>query len=152
MNKKELSHLVAQTMRENDVRKPIYVPKQTFRITDSEGHSKDFSVRQTERTVMYTEGDVEAVIDALVETVEKALTRGEEVTIRGFGTLGLKYRKKRATKMPGTDEWVAVDARYIPKFAFGNDLRRCAKLYEMSLNEKISHEPLPIFENDEGGD
>jgi nucleoid DNA-binding protein len=143
MNRKELIRRVALAMRENNIRKPISSPKQVFHISDDEGNTKDFVVRKTNKDVLFTVEDIDAIIEACLFVVEEAMKRGEPISIRGFGTLGLKYRKRRATKIPGTEEWVDVDARYIPRFIFGNDLRMCAKIYELSLQDKQDTEPLP---------
>jgi len=155
MNRKELVRRVASVMRENNVRKPVSSPKQVFHISDDDGNTKDFVIRKTDKSVLFTADDVEAIVDACLFVVEDAMKRGEPVSIRGFGTLGLKYRKPRATKKLGTDEWVDIDARYIPKFTFGNDLRMCAKIYELSLQDNVLSEPLPVFDESDdetGGD
>lgn len=155
MNRKELVRRVASVMRENNVRKPVSSPKQVFHISDDDGNTKDFVIRKTDKSVLFTADDVEAIVDACLFVVEDAMKRGEPVSIRGFGTLGLKYRKPRATKKLGTDEWVDIDARYIPKFTFGNDLRMCAKVYELSLQDNVLSEPLPVFDESDdetGGD
>ena len=149
MNQKELVRRVASVMRENNIRKPVSSPKQVFHISDDEGNTKDFVIRKTNKNVIYTIDDVSSILDACVYVICEALKKGESVTMRGFGTLGLKYRKARATKRPGTEEWVDVAARYIPKFTFGNNLRMCAKVYELSLQDNILNEPLPVLDEDD---
>lgn len=135
MNRKEFVRSVAKAMREQELRKPVSIPKQVFHISDDEGNHKDFVVQKTDKNVLYTEADIELMLDACIGVTEDALKRGDNVTIRGFGSLGLKYRQERATKNPITKDWVKVAARYIPRFSFGNDLRMCAKIYELSLAE-----------------
>lgn len=147
MHKRELVSRVASVMRENNMRKPVSLPKQVLHISDDEGNIKDFVVKKADKNVLYTVGDVEAVVDACVAVIEEALRNGESVSLKGFGTLGLQYRKPRATKIPLTDEWVKVEGRYIPKFSFGNDLRKCANLFEMSLKDRDINAPLPIFDD-----
>jgi len=137
MNKKDLVKNITASMREKDIRKPVSMPKQVLHISDDEGNQKDFTVRKTEKSVIFTNDDVEAVINTFIEIVQDAIKKGETVSLHGFGTFGLKYRKPRKTKQVGTDEWVEVAARYVPKFTFGNELRRCAKIYELSLSDKI---------------
>lgn len=151
MNRIGLVRAVAAAMREKNIRKIVSSPKHVFHISDDEGNHKNFVVRQTEKGVLFTNDDVEAVLDTCLQVIEEAMKRGEQVSIRGFGSLGLKYRKSRATKKPGTEEWVDVQSRYVPKFAFGNDLRRCAMVYELSLADKQISADLPVFDED-GGD
>lgn len=143
MNKKEFISRVAEALRENDLRKPVSVRKHTFHITDDEGNSADFNIRQQEKSVLYTADDVANIIDASLAVILDAIRKGEEISVKGFGTLGLHYRAARRTKEPNSGEWCEVDARYVPKFAYGNDLRMAAKLYEVSLAEKPESLPEP---------
>jgi len=152
MNRKELVRGVAAQMRANGIRKLVSLPKQVFHISDDEGNQKDFIVKKTDKGVLFTTDDIEAILDTCLEVIEEAMKRGEPVSVRGFGTLGLKYRKPRATKIPGTEEWVDVESRYIPKFCFGSTLRMCAKIYELSLADRNLDAPLPMIEERDEAD
>lgn len=151
MNKIDFIKCVSDVLRTNDIKKPVSIPKQVFHISDDEGNSKDFTVKKTDKSVQYTKVDVTAIVDACLYVIQESLKRGEPINFRGFGTLGLNYRKPRATKCVGTEEDVVIEGRYVPKFSFGNDLRMCAKIYELSLKDKLC-EPEPVYdETDEGG-
>lgn len=134
MNKKELASRAAELLRLNNVRKPVKIKKHKFDIIDEDGNVATFSVKQADKMVLYTNDDVANIIDACITAIIESIKRGEEVNIRGFGVLGLHYRAARRTKQPGTDTWYEVAARYVPKFFYGNDLRRAAKLFNVSLN------------------
>jgi len=152
MNKKELIRRVAGTMREKDIRKLVSTKKQVFHISDDEGNSKDFTIKKSNKGVLFTVDDIEIVIENIISVIEEAIKHGEPISIHGFGTLGLHYRKARSTKHPDTGEPITVPARYIPKFDYGKDLRMCAKIYELSL-ENIQSEDTTIPEsNIEDGD
>ena len=135
MNKKDLISKAAEVLRSNNIRKPVSTPKQVFHISDDEGNQKDFVVKKTDKTVLYNMDDVAAILDACLNVIEEAIKHGEEVTIHGFGTLGVHQRAARTTKHPETGEIVKVNARYVPKFSFGNTLRMAAKVYELSLDD-----------------
>ena len=135
MNKKGLISKTAEVLRNNNIRKPVSTPKQVFHISDDEGNQKDFVVKKTDKTVLYNTTDVAAILDACLSVVEEAIKHGEEVSIHGFGTLGVHQRAARTTKHPETGETVKVNARYVPKFSFGNNLRMAAKVYELSLDD-----------------
>ena len=152
MNKRQLVSRVAEVMRINNIRKPVLLPKKVLHISDDDGNKKDFIVKSSDKNVLFTVDDIENVVDALIQVIEESLKVGEPVTVQGFGTLGLKYRKARETKQVGTDDWIDVEARYIPKFSFGNNLRMCAKLYELSLQDLKLNEPLPIFDDGDDDD
>ena len=72
------------------------------------------------------------------------------MSIRGFGTLSLNYRKPRTNKHPVTHEDVEVSGRYVPKFESGKDLKMCAKMYELSLAERLSGYESPDFDEEDG--
>ena len=143
MNKKELSSRVAEVLRANNIRKPVSVKKQTFHITDEDGNTADFHIKQQDKNVLYTVDDTANVIDACIAVILDAIKNGEEISIKGFGSLGLHYRAARRTKEPNSGEWCEIEARYITKFSYGNDLRMAARLYELSHTET---------EQEEGGD
>lgn len=152
MNKKDLSRRVASVMRENDVRKPVTFRKKIFHISDDEGNSSDFIMKSTSKGVLFTNDDVEAMLDACIQVVEDALAQGEEVSVRGFGSLGLHYRKARKTRHPETGEIVDVPGRYSPKFQMGTDLKTCAKLYELSLGEDAIPSDIELEGGEDDGD
>ena len=154
MNRKEFIRNVAWAMREKNIRKPVSSPRHVFHISDDEGNHKDFIVRQTDKQVIFTEDDIAAFVDTCLEVIIEALKRGECISFRGFGTIGLKYRKPRATKDFVTGEWIEIAPKYVPKFSFGSALRMCAKIYELSMKEKQGDLPLPDFDDEdiEGGE
>lgn len=136
MNKKDLISKTTSLLRENNVRKPLAAQKTVFHISDDNGNSSDFTIKKSARSVIYTFDDVAVVIDALLAVVEDSIKKGEDISIHGFGSLGVHYRPARATKHPVTGEPVKVPERYVPKFDFGNTLRMAAKCYELSLSDR----------------
>ncbi len=153
MNKKELVRRTASEMRQRELRKPVSLPKQVLHISDDEGNSKDFVVKKTDKTVIYTIEDVEAVIDTCLEVIEAAIRGGETVTVHGFGSLGLKYRKPRSLKHVATGERTVAEGRFVPHFLAGNNLKVDARIFETALEDGVISEPTPM-KNDagEGGD
>lgn len=140
MTKKDLISRVVSVLQSNGISKKVSTPKQVFHISDDEGNKKDFSVRKTDKEVSFNSNDVAFILDACLLVVEDAIKHGEEVTLHGFGTLGLHHRAARKTKKVGTDEWINIEARYVPKFVSGNNLKLAAKLYELSLLEPSPNE------------
>lgn len=138
MNRKELIKEVSGVLKENNMKKPVRTSKKVFHISDDEGNSKDFVIKAENKTAIYTTDDIAAILDAALYVTKEALKKGGEVNIHGFGNLGLIYRKPRKVKAVGTGNAVTIDGHYIPKFSFGNELRLCAKLYELSLGKETS--------------
>lgn len=148
MNRKELIERAAAILRESDTRKPIMIQRHTFTITDDTGSSAKFVVRRKEKDVLYNADDVSNIIDACLAAIIESLKRGEEVTVKGFGTISLHHRAARRTKEPNTGEWCEVEARYVPKIVFGKDMKMAARVYELSKAEAPS-EPINLEEEDD---
>lgn len=66
---------------------------------------------------------VEAILDAIV----KAMSRGEEVAITGFGTFRVVKRAARTGRNPKTGESIQIAASVKPKFRAGKLLKEAVK-------------------------
>ena len=74
---------------------------------------------QPELTVKDAELAVKAILDAL----SSALSQGERIEIRGFGSFSLNHRLPRQGRNPRTGKIVPVPAKRLPHFKAGKDLR-----------------------------
>ncbi|HYC05926.1 MAG TPA: HU family DNA-binding protein [Azospirillaceae bacterium] len=63
------------------------------------------------------------VIDAVVNAIQGALAKGEEVRLVGFGTFSVSNRAARQGKNPRTGETVQIAASKAPKFTAGKGLK-----------------------------
>ena len=68
-------------------------------------------------------GDLELVVGAVFGQITAALARGQRVELRGFGAFTVKPRKARIGRNPRTGEKVPVNAKTVPAFRAGNELR-----------------------------
>lgn len=66
-------------------------------------------------------------IDALTGTIKEALSRGEKVTLVGFGTFQVTKRKARRGRNPQTGEEIQIPAKTVPKFVPGKSLREAVE-------------------------
>ena len=71
-----------------------------------------------------TKKDTGNVIDALTDTIQKTLSKGEKVTLAGFGTFQVMERKARRGVNPRTREAIQIQAKKVPKFRAGKKLRK----------------------------
>ncbi|MGI4877603.1 MAG: integration host factor subunit beta [Janthinobacterium lividum] len=67
--------------------------------------------------------DVERVVATIFDTVVDALAVGRRVELRGFGAFSTRARDARTGRNPRTGTAVAVDAKRVPYFKPGKDLR-----------------------------
>ena len=66
---------------------------------------------------------VEMCVHQTIDMLGDALSNGDRIEIRGFGSLKLNYRAPRNAHNPKTGEKVATIAKYTPYFKTGKDLR-----------------------------
>ncbi len=67
--------------------------------------------------------DVELAVKSLLEQMSHALSNGERIEIRGFGSFSLHYRPPRMGRNPKTGTAVALPGKYVPHFKPGKELR-----------------------------
>ena len=67
--------------------------------------------------------DVELSVKMLIEQMAQALSTGERIEIRGFGSFSLHYRPPRIGRNPKTGDAVALSGKYAPHFKPGKELR-----------------------------
>ena len=68
--------------------------------------------------------DVEQVVDIFFDEVSQRLAEGGRVELRGFGAFSTRERDARQGRNPRTGEAVQVDAKRVPYFRPGKDMRR----------------------------
>lgn len=74
-----------------------------------------------------TKKSAQDAVEALFDTVQATLSKGEEVAISGFGTFSVKKRAARAGVNPKTGEKIQIAAATVPKFKAGKGLKEAVK-------------------------
>lgn len=141
MNKQELAEEMCKLLKQNDVRKPISIPKQKFTISDETGNSRMFTVKQKDKRALYTQEDCKNMLDVLVVVLAEAVKKGDPIYIPKFGTLTAHYRAPRKVRLPGSRKWKDIPAHYVPKMDYAKAIRDAAKIYETYMNEVHPPEP-----------
>ena len=67
--------------------------------------------------------DAEMAVAEILGAIATALSAGNRVEIRGFGSFSLNYRPPRTGRNPKTGDKVAVPGKYVPHFKAGKELR-----------------------------
>jgi integration host factor subunit beta len=67
--------------------------------------------------------EVEAAFDVVLEEIALALAQDGRVELRGFGAFSVRKRKARTGRNPRTGVTVKVDAKRVPFFKPGKELR-----------------------------
>lgn len=67
--------------------------------------------------------DVELAVKGLIEMMSNALSMGERIEIRGFGSFSLHFRPPRVGRNPKSGDKVELPGKYVPHFKPGKELR-----------------------------
>ena len=70
-----------------------------------------------------THAEVERVVNVVLGRMVDALGDGGRVELRGFGAFSVKQRAARTGRNPRTGAAVDVDAKVVPYFKTGKELR-----------------------------
>ena len=70
-----------------------------------------------------TKKEVAAAVDAIFNSIQEDLAKGEKVQLIGFGTFEVRHRAARKGRNPQTGEPVEIAARVVPSFKAGNKLK-----------------------------
>jgi DNA-binding protein HU-beta len=62
-------------------------------------------------------------VDAVFDSIQSALVRGDDVTVTGFGTFSAAKRRSREGVNPRTGEKITIPAKIAPKFKAGKSLK-----------------------------
>ncbi|MEK7643401.1 MAG: HU family DNA-binding protein [Patescibacteria group bacterium] len=74
-----------------------------------------------------TKKGAEEAVETVFDTITKALSKGDEVAVSGFGTFLVKKRQARTARNPRTGATVHVPATQVPKFRPGKGLKEAVK-------------------------
>ena len=79
-----------------------------------------------------TQREVEGVVAALFDSITEKLADGGRVELRGFGAFSTRQRDARTGRNPRTGETVPVDAKRVPYFKPGKEMRDRLNLGEVT--------------------
>ena len=71
--------------------------------------------------------DASEAVDAFLDTIEGALSRGSDVTFSGFGKFSVSQRSAREGRNPATGEKIQIAASRVPKFTAGAALKKAIR-------------------------
>ena len=74
-----------------------------------------------------SKASAEKAINALTNSVTKALKKGGKLALTGFGTFSVAKRRARVGRNPKTGKEIGIPARRVVKFKAGNLLKSAVK-------------------------
>lgn len=79
--------------------------------------------RITSRHPQMSNKDIELAVKTIIDSMSQALSQGDRIEIRGFGSFSLHFRNPRLGRNPKTGESVQLKGKYVPHFKPGKELR-----------------------------
>ena len=73
--------------------------------------------------VVSTKKEAQSAVDCVLDSITKALKKGDTVTLVGFGAFKVVKRKARKGRNPQTGEEIKISASKAPKFVPGKGLK-----------------------------
>ena len=70
-----------------------------------------------------TKKETELIVDTVLDNIAEALTKGDKVELRGFGSFRIRHRNSRKGRNPKTGSPVSVPEKRVPFFKVGKRLR-----------------------------
>ena len=70
-----------------------------------------------------SKADGARAVDAMIETIKKALKKGDTITLVGFGTFSVRKRAARQGRNPQTGATIKIKASKNPAFKAGKALK-----------------------------
>ncbi|MCG8348012.1 MAG: HU family DNA-binding protein [Chloroflexales bacterium] len=86
----------------------------------------DFIKAVAEKTGV-SQKETKQVIDAALDVIAETLSKGEKVTLTGFGTFEVRNRQAREGVNPQTREKISIPATKTPGFSASSTLKDAVK-------------------------
>ena len=77
--------------------------------------------------VLNTKKEAKDAVESILSSTTKALGKGEDVILTGFGSFKVVKRKARKGRNPQTGEEIKIKAKKVPRFAPGKALKEAVK-------------------------
>ena len=86
-------------------------------------NKKDIIDRISRKQDQLPHRDIELAVKTIINCMTQALSTGERIELRGFGSFSLRYRKPRIGRNPKSGMTVNINERYVPHFKPGKNLK-----------------------------
>src|SRR5712671_876498 len=100
-------------------------------------------IEEVSRVVEMTRKDSEVIVEAIFDSIVKALRGGDKIEIRGFGSFRTRQRQPRIGRNPKTGTRVEVPAKKIPYFKPSKELKDVVNNSPAAVKEPAPADPQP---------
>ena len=85
--------------------------------------NKEELVQEISKKAKVTQKEAGEVLNALVDTIQKTVSKGKKVTLVGFGTFEARKRAARTGRNPQTGKEISIPAKTVPVFSAGKKFK-----------------------------
>ncbi len=85
--------------------------------------NKEELVQEISKKAKVTQKEAGEVLNALVDTIQKTVSKGKKVTLVGFGTFESRKRAARSGRNPQTGKEISIPAKTVPVFSAGKKFK-----------------------------
>ena len=89
--------------------------------------NKEELLTQVSKSAKCSKKEAGLVLDSLMETIKKAVKKGDKVTLVGFGTWESRKRAARKGRNPQTGKEIKIAAKTVPAFSAGKKFKELVK-------------------------
>ncbi len=85
--------------------------------------NKEELVQAITKQTKVTQKEATEVLNGLVATIQKTVSKGDKVTLVGFGTFESRKRAARTGRNPQTGKEIKIAAKTVPAFSAGKKFK-----------------------------
>lgn len=85
--------------------------------------NKEELVQEIAKKAKVTQKEAAEVLGSLMETIQKTVSKGNKVTLVGFGTFESRKRAARTGRNPQTGKEIKIAAKTVPAFSAGKKFK-----------------------------
>ena len=89
--------------------------------------NKEELVQEVAKKAKVTQKEAVEVLNGFIETVQKSVSKGQKVTLVGFGTFEARKRAARTGRNPQTGKEIKIAAKTVPAFSAGKKFKELVK-------------------------
>lgn len=86
--------------------------------------NKQDLIMQVANKIQITQKAADEILSTTLEGIMKAVSKGDKVTLVGFGTFVPRKRKERKGRNPQTGQEIQIPSRVVPKFSAGKQFKQ----------------------------
>lgn len=85
--------------------------------------NKEELLQEISKKTKLTQKNSGEILTALLETIQKTVSKGKKVTLVGFGTFESRKRAARTGRNPQTGKEIKIPAKTVPVFTAGKKFK-----------------------------